>query len=115
MSFACINYNTRIDSKCAVHCVQVSNLVMIQYHTIISYLYGNNNNNPYVTHLNIIQEIRSCSNGKKSHECHSVCVYVSSNCAVFFSFSIYKENLAIIIMWLSANGDLKTIIMTKSS
>ena len=88
MSFACIN--TRIDSKCAVHCVQVSNLVMIQYHTIISYLYGNN---ICVTHLNIIQEMRSCSNGKKAHECHSVCVYVSSNCAVYL-FSIYNENLS---------------------
>ena len=33
MSFACIN--TRIDSKCAIRCVQVSNLVMIQYHTIL--------------------------------------------------------------------------------
>ena len=61
MSFACIN--THIDSKCAIHCMQVSSLVMIQYHA----MYGNNNNNHCVTHLNIyIQEMRSYSNGKSS-------------------------------------------------
>ena len=39
-----------------------------------------------VTHLNIIQEMRSYSNGKKAHECIPVCVYVSVQVVLLIYF-----------------------------
>ena len=92
MSFACIN--TRIDSKCAIRCMQVSNFsydttphhIICMAIIIIIVL-------PILT-LSRSEEMRSYSNGKKTYECHSVCVHVSVQIVLLILFSIYNENLS---------------------